>query len=173
MVRKEIIACVKSSGIGVLPTDTIYGVVGSALKPMAVERLYTVRGRQPKKPFIVLIASVADLALFGVHPATRTRALLSKLWPGPVSVILSCPGKKFAYLHRGTGTIAFRVPGSPKLRAFLKKTGPLAAPSANIAGKPPATTAREAYTYFKGTVDFYIDGGEHAGAPSSLIEVKR
>lgn len=173
MVRKEIIACVKKGGIGVLPTDTIYGVVGSALQPATIERLFRVRGRQPKKSSVILIASVADLAKFGVHPTVRTRALLGKLWPGPVSVIFPCPGKRFAYLHRGVGTLAFRIPKPTALRALIRATGPLVAPSANIAGKRPARTAREAYAYFKGAVDFYVDGGVRAGAPSSLIEVKR
>jgi L-threonylcarbamoyladenylate synthase len=191
MVRKEVIACLKRGGIGVMPTDTIYGVVGSALCPATIARLYRIRRREEKKPFIVLVASSADLKKFGVRPTARTKELLRKIWPGPVTVILPCLHKKFVYLHRGTNAIAFRVPKPAWLRTLIEKTGPLAAPSANIAGKPPARTIKEAKRYFSeharlvrgregsqrasasNRVDFYVDGSVRNGAPSSLIEVKR
>lgn len=173
MVRKEVIACLKGGGIGVMPTDTIYGLVGSALRAGTVARLYRVRRRERGKPFIVLISSSTDLKKFGIQPTMRTGALLKKIWPGPVTVILPCSQKRFVYLHRRTGAVAFRVPKPTWLRTLLRKTGPLVAPSANIAGERPARTVRGAYAYFRGTVDFYVDHGTRGGAPSSLIEVKR
>ncbi|MEK7513183.1 MAG: L-threonylcarbamoyladenylate synthase [Patescibacteria group bacterium] len=173
MVRREIVHCLKNGGIGVMPTDTLYGLVGSALRSATVARIYRVRHREPGKPFIVLIASPVDVKKFGVRLPPRTVAVLEKLWPGPVSVILPCPGAKFRYLHRGTRSLAFRVPKPPALRALLRKTGPLVAPSANPAGRPPAATPRAAWNYFGANVDFYVGGGRLSGAPSALIEVKR
>ncbi len=167
---KEII---KKSGIGVMPTDTVYGLVGSAFSKKAVERIYRARRRERSKPFIVLISSLNDLKKFGVKFTPRLTSFLSKIWPGSVSVILPCPNKKFFYLHCGTKTIAFRLPKDRGLRNFLRKTGPLVAPSANLAGKPPAKTIAEAKRYFGKQVDFYIDGGRRAGAPSTLVEIKR
>jgi L-threonylcarbamoyladenylate synthase len=120
--------------IGVVPTDTLYGIVGSAMSPEVVERIYELRKRERDKPLIVLLAGIAELDKFGVVPGERTRELLDKVWPGPVSVIVPVAGPEWAYLHRGTGGIAFRVPKKPDLRELLRQTGPLVAPSANLAG---------------------------------------
>jgi L-threonylcarbamoyladenylate synthase len=158
-------------GVGVLPTDTIYGIVGSALKPKTVERIYRLRRRNRKKPMIILIGSIDDLKRFGVNHDSKTKEILNRFWPGKVSIILPCPSKKFAYLHRGAKTLAFRLPAKRSLREFLRKTGPLVAPSANPEGKPPAKTIREAKKYFGKKVDFYLDIGRLAGKPSKLVDL--
>lgn len=169
---KNVVQILKNDGIGVLPTDTIYGLVGSALARKTVERIYKVRKRNPPKPFIILISSLKDLELFGVKLDEMTRKLLKKFWPGPVSVILPCLSRKFSYLHRGTKTLAFRLPKLRWLRNFLQKTGPLVAPSANPEGLPPAKTIQEAKKYFSNKVDFYVDAGKLESPPSTLIEIK-
>src|SRR3989338_11017033 len=97
----NIVTILKQGGIGVLPTDTIYGLVGSALSQRAVKRIYKVRKRNPKKPFIILISSIKDLSHFGIRLDVKTRKFLENLWPGPVSVILACTDKQFFCLHRG------------------------------------------------------------------------
>jgi L-threonylcarbamoyladenylate synthase len=162
-----------AGAIGVLPTDTIYGIVGSALLPGAVERIYRLRERDPKKPAIVLVASAEGVRQFGAKLAAPTKRILKRVWPGKISVVLPCPSKRFTYLHRGTRTIAFRLPEPIWLRKFLRQTGPLVAPSANIEGKPPARTIREAKKYFRRRVSFYVDGGRLASRPSTLIAIKR
>lgn len=172
VLQKDAMAILKRGGIGVLATDTLYGVVGCALSKKAVARIYRARKRNPKKPCIILIASSRDLARFGVKTDTQKKKLLNAVWPGKVSVILPCPHKKYAYLHRGTNTLAFRVPASMRLRRFLQKTGPLAAPSANIEGMPPATTITEAKKYFGESVDFYINTGKRISKPSTLVAIE-
>ncbi len=167
-----ILTILARGGVGVMATDTIYGIVGSALKPGTVERIYRLRKRSRAKPFIVLIASRRDLARFGVRPDRKTKKILCKLWPGPVSVILPCALKRFAYLHRGAETIAFRVPAKQSLRRLLAQTGPLVAPSANPEGMPPANTIAQAKQYFGNRVDFYVDGGSARSLPSTLIAIK-
>lgn len=159
--------------IGVLMTDTMYGLVGSAKSKKVVERIYNVRSRDAKKPMIILIGSIDDLKLFGVKPSEGMLAVLKKLWPGPVSIILPCKSKRFEYLHRGTHSLAFRLPKNAKLRGFLKRTGPLVAPSANPEGKKPAKTIKEAEKYFGGNIDFYIDSGAQKGAPSTIVQILR
>ncbi|MDI6733908.1 MAG: L-threonylcarbamoyladenylate synthase [Patescibacteria group bacterium] len=173
MMYKKEIKILKNCGIGIMPTDTIYGLVGRALSQRAVKRVYEVRKRDLNKPFIILISSLADLRLFGIELNKRTSGLLKKIWPGPVSVILPCPHKKFSYLHRGTNSLAFRLPKLKWLRDLLKQTGPLVAPSANLSGKLPAKNIKEAKKYFGSKADFYIDFGEIESPPSSLIEIKR
>lgn len=170
--QKDIVFIVKRGGIGVLPTDTLYGIVGSALSKKAVERIYQVRKRDPKKPLIILINSLSDLGLFNILLSAREKKVLRMVWPGAVSVMLPCPRKRFIYLHRGTDIIAFRVPADAKLRVLLKKTGPLAAPSANIEGAPPARTVAMAKKYFDDAVDFYVDGGRREGKPSTLVSLE-
>lgn len=183
MIDKKLIAVIKKGSIGVMPTDTIYGLVGSALSQKTVERIYRIRKRNLKKPVIVLIGDLADLARFGIKPTPRVKTFFGKIWPGPYSVVLPCPsvalrgggpcpGKKFAYLHRGTETLAFRLPKPQWLRALLRATGPLVALSANPEGKPPAKTVAGAKKYFGTKVDFYVSGETRAAA-STLLEVKR
>lgn len=159
ITAQNITAYIKKDGIGVIPTDTLYGIVGSAFSKKAVKRIYEVRKREKSKPFIVLISSINDLEKFGIK--NFQSLVLNKIWvkrSGSISVILSCPSKKFEYLHRGTKSIAFRLPQNKELQNLLKKTGPLVAPSANISGQPPAMTILQAKKYFGNQVDFYITG---------------
>ncbi len=164
----EAIQFLKNGGIGVLPTDTLYGLVARALDSKAVERVYQVRGRRPDKPCIILIADVSDLQKFGV----AADLLVDQLWPGAVSIVLPCDNQEFSYLHRGTKTLAFRLPADEDLREFLRQTGPLIAPSANPEGQPPALTIEKAKEYFEDKVDFFEDGGLRGSHPSTLVEIK-
>lgn len=166
----EQIGILKKGGIGVIPTDTIYGLVGQALKQKTVAKIYKVRKRNPDKPFIILISSLADLKKFGVKTNSKTNKILKKYWPGQVSIILGCD-KKLTHLHRGTNSLAFRLPDNDWLIKLLKKTGPLVAPSANIEGKNPALTIRQAKRYFSNNVDFYFDRGRLEASPSTLIKI--
>ncbi|NTV55516.1 MAG: threonylcarbamoyl-AMP synthase [Candidatus Moranbacteria bacterium] len=162
---------VRSGAVGVIPTDTLYGIVASAFDTDAVERVYRIRGRDSGKPCIVLLADMADLTRFGIDPDEVSRKRLSEVWPGPVSVVLPCSGAEWEYLHRGTGTIAFRVPDDLELRVFLASAGPVIAPSANPAGERPAETADEARLYFSDMTDFLVDGGRCSGEPSTVARL--
>jgi len=157
--------------VGVVPTDTLYGIVGSALKPAAVERIYKLREREQDKPMIVLIGGGVDFERLQIGIPERTRNLLGKVWPGPVSVIVSVPSPALAYLHRGTGSIAFRMPAKPELRELLKTVGPVVAPSANLAGQEPALNVDEAKGYF-GEAVFYLDEGTLNNPPSALVDAR-
>lgn len=168
-MSKKTISILREGGVGVLPTDTLYGLVGSAWNESAVRRIFELKSRDENKPVIVLISDIADLPEFGVLLDEVRKKFLNKVWPGPVSVILRCADKKFNYLHRGSGGIAFRLPAPPALRDFLRETGPLVAPSANPEGALPAETIAEAKNYFSDNVDFYEDGGTLSGPSSHLI----
>lgn len=170
-IDRGVISWLRSGGVGVLPTDTIYGIVGSALNPKTVRRIYGLRKRNPKKPMIILIGSINELNIFGVKLQSKIKNFLIKIWPAKISVILPCKSKKFVYLHRDTKTLAFRLPKQKWLRNLLTKTGPLVAPSANWEGKPPANNIKEAQKYFGTKVDFYVDRGEVKSKPSKLIKI--
>ena len=158
-------------GIGIVPTDTLYGVCGSALSKRVVERIYRLKGRDEDKPFIILISSIDDLKKFGIKLSAENVAFLDRTWPAQVSVILPCTLKKFEYLHRGKASLAFRLPKSQKLREFLKETGPLVAPSANPQSEKPAATIAEAKNYFGDKVDFYLAAGKKEGKPSTIVSL--
>jgi L-threonylcarbamoyladenylate synthase len=172
MEKALVIETIQRGGIGVLPTDTIYGVVASALLPAAVERVYQVRGRRPDKPCIILISAVTDISRFAISIDDKTTQILAELWPGPFSVVLDCPQQMYAYLHRGTNTLAFRLPKNEELQEILRATGPLIAPSANPEGLKPAASTQKAREYFDDRVDFYVDGGIRAGEPSTVVQIK-
>lgn len=163
----------KSGKIGVIPTDTIYGIVGSALIPKTVERIYKLKKRDTGKPFIILISSSEDLKIFNISISVKIEQFLKKIWPGKVSVILDLPEKNnLKYLHRGTNSLSFRLPDNPSLIKLLKISGPLVSPSANLEGEKESESIDQAKKYFGGNVDFYIDGGKIKSKPSTLIKIK-
>lgn len=173
---KKIIKIIKNGGIGILPTDTLYGVVGDAFSEEVVNKIYQIKGRNEKKPFIVLISSLKDLKKFGIILTNIQVLILKKIWPGKISIILPCSGsniKKLRYLHRGENSIAFRFPKKKKLIEILKKTGPLVAPSANPEGLEPAENILKAKKYFGDKVDFYLSSGTLKSKPSSLIKFNK
>ena len=162
----------KDGGVGVLATDTLYGIVGSALHREVVARIYTLRKRDLNKPMIILISDITDVLKFDVVLSAADKKILNKVWPNKISVILDCGSSKFEYLHRGTQTLAFRLPADKNLRALLKETGPLVAPSANTQGEPPAKTISEAKDYFGNNVDFYLDSGVVDSEPSTVVSIE-
>lgn len=143
----------------VIATDTLYGLVAPVFDPAAMRRLKKLKGRPKGKPFIILISSSRELAKFGLKLTPAQQRVVTKLWPGPVSIVL--------------GQKAFRVPNSARLRNLLKKTGPLAAPSANPAGQPPARTIAEAKKYFGNQVALYVAGRVRNNQPSTLIKLSQ
>jgi L-threonylcarbamoyladenylate synthase len=156
-----------------MPTDTIYGIVGSALSVPTINRIYTLRKRNPEKPSIILIGDAKELEKFSVVLSSEQEDRVKTYWPGPTSIILDCPGTEFSYLHRGTKTLAFRMPVKQELRDLLIKTGPLIAPSANPEGLTPAQNISDAQNYFGENVDLYIDGGILVGKPSKIIKLHK
>ncbi len=162
----------KNGGIGVIPTDTIYGLVGRADLPNTVTRISQLKNRSDGKGFIVLISSIADLDLFGIKLSTEVSEFLNKYWPGKVSVEMFYNSPKFEHIRRPEGCNAFRLPDKRDLIEVLKQTGPLVAPSANLEGQSPAKNLEEAKKYFGDKVDFYVDGGDLDSLPSTLVRIK-
>lgn len=173
--NENLVKTLADGGVVVMPTDTIYGVVGRAEDADTVERIYKIRKRNGEKPFIILISSIEDLKKFSVQVGDVQGKILKEFFPAPVptSVILDCTDEKFAYLHRGTNTLAFRIPTQTQLQDLIKQTGPLLAPSANLEALPPSNDIQEAKNYFGENVDVYIDGGEIAGKASKIIRLHK
>ncbi len=149
----------KKGKIGVIPTDTIYGIVGSALNNKTVAEIYHLRKRSKDKPFIILISSFNDLKKFNVRLSKNQKKFLEKIWPNPVSVIIS--GQ------------TFRMPKNEWLLDLLKRVGPLVAPSANFEGEKSSENIKEAKKYFGEKIAFYIDGGKIQSKASTIIELEQ
>lgn len=166
---ENVVRLLNEGGIGVIRSDTLYGVVGRADNRAAVERIYAAKGRTPTKSPIVLIDSVEGL--WDAYDIGTLRRL-KELWPGKNSIILPSESAP-AWITRGNGSVAYRVPDDERLLGLIRGVGPLAAPSANPEGEPPAMTIGEAKSYFGDSVDFYVDGGEVAdSAPSKLYRLR-
>ncbi|HSE29376.1 MAG TPA: L-threonylcarbamoyladenylate synthase [Candidatus Saccharimonadales bacterium] len=156
----------KSGKIGVIPTDTVYGLVALAANELAVARIYKVKNRV-NKPGPTIAASVDQLRDLGLLESDLIKA--AKFWPNPISIVLK-PGANLAYLSQGLPDLPFRVVANTKTSEFLQKTGALATTSANAPGEPAAENLQQAVDYFGDAVDFYVDGGEISNAlPSTII----
>lgn len=172
-MEEELIDLLKKGRVAVMPTDTIYGLVGSALNPDTVSRVYKIKNRNKEKPCIILIGSTGELKRFGINLSEKQNKVLEQYWLSsrPTSIILPCPSGDFSYLDCGSGSMAFRLPALENLRSFLLQTGPLVAPSANPENMPPAGNIEEAKKYFGDSVDFYMDGPVLKNKPSRLVRL--
>ncbi len=169
---KDAYQILRSGKIGVIKTDTLYGIVANALDKDAVEKIYKIKGRTPSKPLLMLVPSVDFIKkFFDVEISDKEKQLLQK---EGITVILNLKSpQNFHYLHRGTDTLAFRIPAKPDLKAFIQELGfPVVAPSANPEGRKPAETIQEAVSYFGDQIDIYVDEGVAKGKPSPIVKVK-
>lgn len=165
---KKIVALLKDSAVGVLPTDTVNGLVCLATNKEAATRLYSLKQRE-QKPGTILASSLEQLTALGLKK--RYLKAVEHYWPGPVSVVIPC-GPELSYLHQGQGTLAVRITSDKKLNMLMDKVGPLLSSSANQPGQPPANYIEEAWEYFGHSVDFYVDGGNMSDRkPSTVIRI--
>ncbi len=160
-----------NGGIVSMPSDTIYGLLALAIDGNIVNNLYELKGRQPQKPFIILISKYSQLNVFGITPSPTQTKFLKKYWPGAVSVILPCQDQNLEFLHRGTSSLAVRMPNNKLLKDLIDITGPLIAPSCNPEGLPPAINPEEAKKYFGNKIKLYVDGDEIKTNPSTLVSL--
>lgn len=162
----EVVEILKNGGVGIIPTDTIYGVVGQLFNQSAVERIYDLKDRPLDKPVGTILISDPDQIDEYVGSSELLPAEV--YWPGPVSVVLTV-GNRLAYAHRGKQSLPFRIPDYSALQQLIAQTGPLVSTSANLAGRLPAVTMQDAMGVFRESVDFYVDGGDLSGRAASRI----
>lgn len=164
----KLIQLLIDGAVGVLPTDTVYGLVASARDEAAATRLYKLKHRH-HKPGTIIAASIDQLVDLGIP--RRYLKVVEQYWPGPVSVIVPTE-MNLGYLHLGKFSLACRIPGDQALRGFLGEVGPLITTSANHAGQKIANTIHEAEKYFKDEVDFYVANGDLSDhKPSTIIRI--
>ena len=133
----------KRGGLVAFPTETVYGLGGDALNPDASHRIYAAKGRPSDNPLIVHIAETSSVYELAETVSDDTKKLMEAFWPGPLTIILN---KKEVVPHTTTGgldTVAIRMPSHPVAMRLIKDSGVyIAAPSANLSGRPSPTTAQ-------------------------------
>ena len=163
---------IRDGGLVVFPTETVYGLGGDATNANAANKIYTAKGRPSDNPLIIHIENPSDAETYCYTNQFYYR-LAEKFMPGPLTIILP---KKDIIPHSVTGgldTVAVRCPAQPVARALIAAAGvPIAAPSANLSGKPSPTTAEHVIRDMMGRVDMVIDGGEcDIGLESTIVSL--
>lgn len=168
LTDKELISMIKSGAVGVMPTDTIYGLVASAHNGDAAKQILAIKGRK-NKPGTLIASSIEQLVELGIK--RRYLKAVEQFWPGPVCVVLPIPDS-LDFLHAGAKTLPVRVTDDPKMISLISKVGPIITTSANLPDQQPSENIHEAKKYFGDNVDYYVDGGQvSCGPPSTIIRI--
>jgi len=154
--------------VGIIPTDTVYGIVASAKMEDSVSKIYSLKKRE-NKPGTVIASSIEQIVELGIKK--RYLKAVEDIWQNEVSIIIPV-GDELSYIHLGFKSIAFRIVKDTRLINLLNSTGPLVTSSANLTTKPIANTIQEAIKYFNDEVEFYVDGGDLSfKLPSTIIKI--
>ncbi len=150
-------------GLVIIPTETVYGIAANALNPKAIEKLYKIKERPKDKPFSLHIAEKEKVEEFACDISLSAYKLMSKFWPGPLTIILK---------SKAEGTIGIRMPDNEVALEIIKLAGgSVVCPSANISGQPAPADFNDAIKDLKGLVDFAVDTGvTKLGLESSVVD---
>lgn len=163
-------AAVRRGELVVIPTDTVYGVAADAFSPAAVQRLLDAKGRTRQSPPPVLVSGVATLEALAAEVPDAVRKLVDAFWPGGLTIVLPAQPSLAWDLGDTDGTVAVRMPDNRIALELLEETGPLAVSSANLTGKPAATTAQEALGMLGDSVEVYLEGGPSTSTASTIVD---
>jgi L-threonylcarbamoyladenylate synthase len=162
-----------NGGLVAFPTETVYGLGANGLNPAAVRRIFSAKGRPADNPLIMHIGRINDLNIIAEGVTERELRIAKKFWPGPLSMVLRKSKKVPKISTGGLDTVAVRIPNNKISLSLIRAAGvPIAAPSANISGRPSPTRASHVMEDLHGKVDLILDGGRSAiGLESSVIDM--
>src|SRR5919199_3114015 len=165
-------AIVRSGGLVAFPTETVYGLGANGLGTAVVRGIFEAKGRPADDPLIVHLGTAAELGRVAV-PNEASALLGARFWPGPLTLVLRKQPSVPLDVTAGLDTVAVRVPSHPVARALLDATRlPLAAPSANLFGRPSPTRAEHVLADLDGRIDAVLDGGPtEVGVESTIVDV--
>ena len=163
---------IQKGGLVVFPTETVYGLGADALNDRAVKSIFAAKGRPPDNPLIVHIAGVEDIETIAEIDIIALK-LFRVFSPGPLTIIMKKKKLVPDIVTAGLDTVAVRIPSHPVARKIISACGrPVAAPSANISGRPSPTNFSMAFSEMNGKVDVIIDGGDcNIGIESTVISI--
>lgn len=151
---------IRDGGLVVFPTETVYGLGANGLNSEAVLKIFAAKGRPADNPLIMHIAKKSELKPLWSHVPDTARVLADTFWPGPLTMVFNRSSIVPDEVTAGLETVAVRMPLNKTARALISAAGvPIAAPSANLSGKPSPTTAEHVRQDMDGRVDLIIDGG--------------
>ena len=164
---------IKSGGLVAIPTETVYGLGADGLNPDAVTKIFQTKGRPQDNPLILHIAGPEQIELYCHHIPQTAYDLAERFWPGPLTMVLPARSSVPKCTTAGLPTVAVRCPDSEITRKIIALSGvPIAAPSANISGKPSTTTAQHVYHDHNGKIPLIIDGGAcRVGVESTIVDL--
>lgn len=173
MTLEEAGRILRNGGLVAFPTETVYGLGGDALNPESSSKIYAAKGRPSDNPLIVHIAHTEDLSKVASVVPELAYKLADRFWPGPLTMILpkaDCIPKQTT---GGLDTVAVRLPSNGVARALIDASGCfIAAPSANLSGRPSPTSASHVYEDFDGRIEMILDGGDVAiGLESTIVDL--
>ena len=163
----------KDDEIVAFPTETVYGLGARVFSPAAIQKIFTAKNRPADNPLIVHISSLDQLDLIADEIPAQFYQLAEAFFPGPLTIILKRHQRVSALVSAGLDTIAVRMPKHPLAKALIDRVGePIAAPSANLSGKPSATLPLHVLEDFEGKIAAVVDGGStEIGIESSVISL--
>lgn len=164
---------IKKGGLVAIPTETVYGLGANGLDEQAVIKIFEAKGRPQDNPLILHVAEPAEMEKF-CHDIPKSAYLLAeKFWPGPLTMVLPARDIVPRRTTAGLDTVAVRCPDNDTTRQIIRLSGvPIAAPSANISGKPSTTTAQHVFHDHNGKIDAIVDGGPcRVGVESTIVDL--
>ena len=164
---------IQNGGLVAIPTETVYGLGANGLNETAVAKIFEAKGRPQDNPLILHVAEAADMERFCHSIPAGAYALAEKFWPGPLTMVLPAKDSVPLSTRAGLPTVAVRCPDCDVTRAIIRLAGvPVAAPSANISGKPSTTTAEHVRHDHDGRIDAIVDGGAcRVGVESTIVDL--
>ncbi|WP_347552832.1 L-threonylcarbamoyladenylate synthase [Pseudalkalibacillus hwajinpoensis] len=168
----EAAECLKRDEVVAFPTETVYGLGGNALSDRAVAKIFEAKGRPADNPLIVHVASRPHVEKLVTMIPKQADELMKAFWPGPLTIVLPGGQSVASNVTAGLETVAIRMPDHPVALALLKAANlPLAAPSANLSGKPSPTTAQHVIHDLSGRIAGVVDGGSTGvGLESTVVD---
>ena len=164
---------IKNGGLVAFPTETVYGLGGDGLNKDSSMKIYEAKGRPSDNPLIVHIADIKDLFTITTNVSDKALALAEKFWPGPLTMILKKADIVPYETTGGLDTVAVRMPDNKIALEFIKAAGGfVAAPSANLSGRPSPTKASHVKSDLDGRIDMILDGGSSIiGLESTIVDM--
>ena len=161
----------KNGGVVAIPTETVYGLAANALDTNAVKKIFEAKGRPQDNPLIVHISQIDEIYDLVTDVPEIAKKLSDAFWPGPLTMVLPKSDKVPGVISAGLDTVAVRMPSHPIAREIIRQSGcPLAAPSANISGKPSPTTAEHVITDMNSKIDAVVISDQcSVGVESTVI----
>ena len=164
---------IREDGLVAIPTETVYGLGANGLSPAAVGKIFVAKGRPQDNPLILHIAEASQMETFCHSIPASAYALAEAFWPGPLTLVLPARDIVPKCTTAGLSTVAVRCPDNAVTREIIRLSGvPIAAPSANISGKPSTTTAEHVLHDHSGKIDAIVDGGAcRVGVESTIVDL--